>query len=210
MALQETDRRPPAGIARERETGADDAVPEPAWVPHRLSTPDGFRIRASCRLAARRSARLRRAVPTGGRRSKPSPRFFSNSDTRFPWASPSGADRRSAFPCLRAARAHGAAPPLAAAGRRRAREFRLPARSAGRFPDGAPSQSERRNRPTPARGPVRGPLDPECGGRTSGCTGGGKTRCRGCGRRSSSARRRPRSPLPRRRGDPRWPPGSPR
>ena len=36
-------------------------------------------------------------VPTRGRRSKPSPRFFWLSSARFRWASPSGADRRSAF-----------------------------------------------------------------------------------------------------------------
>ena len=54
------------------------------------------RPRASASLAMRGSARLRRAVPTGGRRSKPSPRFFFLGDARFRPPAAGCADRRSA------------------------------------------------------------------------------------------------------------------
>ena len=47
---------------------------------------------AMCGSAARRAA-----VPTGGRRSKPSPRFFFLGDVRFRGPPGRGADRRSAF-----------------------------------------------------------------------------------------------------------------
>ena len=50
--------------------------------------------------AVRDFAALRAAVPTGGRRSQPSPRFFLVGCARFRCASRSGADRRSAFPAV--------------------------------------------------------------------------------------------------------------
>ena len=55
------------------------------------------RPRPSSPSALRAFAPLRGAVPTGGRRSKPSPRFFSLSSMRFRPALRGGADRRSAF-----------------------------------------------------------------------------------------------------------------
>ena len=150
------ERRPPAGIARERETSADDTAPcqcerltpsqhrmprslplpaaaplscqagcaggpdhggfsrwgpAPArrrrangavllsrWCRPGQGSPPGF---AKCRVApsvhrTKRPSRPSAAVPTGGRRSKPSPRFLFFGDGSFA-ACGRGADRRSAF-----------------------------------------------------------------------------------------------------------------
>ena len=69
--------------------------------------------RRLCSIGIAPSARLRRAVPTGGRRSRASGSCFPTGvraetgvipelgDTRFRCALRSGADRRSAFPCRR-------------------------------------------------------------------------------------------------------------
>ena len=60
----------------------------------------------STQISGERFAALRAAVPTGGRRSKPSPRFSTIGDMRFRCAPRSGADRRS-IP-FRASLFHGA------------------------------------------------------------------------------------------------------
>ena len=99
-------RPPPAGCADRRS--AFQAVPALllGWLYAVPPTSGGLcrpevgvpsRPRASSRLAVRRSAHLRRAVPTGGRRSKPSPRFFSVGCTPFRPPPADCADRRSAF-----------------------------------------------------------------------------------------------------------------
>ena len=54
------------------------------------------RPRASAQAAVRGFAALRAAVPAGGRRSKPSPRFCSSGSTRFRGPVGRGAGRRSA------------------------------------------------------------------------------------------------------------------
>ena len=53
------------------------------------------------RISSMRFAALRAAVPTGGRRSKPSPRFFSVGDTRSRCALRSGAGLKSGGPSRR-------------------------------------------------------------------------------------------------------------
>ncbi len=60
------------------------------------------RPRDSSLSAIRGLAPLRGAVPTGGRRSKPSPRFFAVGNTWFRPAMRGGADRRSAFQAVSA------------------------------------------------------------------------------------------------------------
>ena len=60
------------------------------------------RPRDSSLSAIRGFAPLRGAVPTGGRRSKPSPRFFAVGNTWFRPAMRGGADRRSAFQAVSA------------------------------------------------------------------------------------------------------------
>ena len=71
------------------------------------------RPRASSRLAVRPLAPLRGAVPTRGRRSKPSPRFFAVGIARSRCATRSGADRRSAFQAVPALLSRLAVRPLA-------------------------------------------------------------------------------------------------
>ena len=71
----------PAGTAPPRN---GESFPPPAFGG--LCRPEAgvpSRPRASTQSAIRSSARLRRAVPAGGRRSKPSPRFNSVGDTQF-------------------------------------------------------------------------------------------------------------------------------
>ena len=71
--------------------------------PHRenwpeVGVPSG--PRASSRAASASPAALRAAVPTGGRRSKRSPRFFASSVYAARGAPRRCADRRSAFPAV--------------------------------------------------------------------------------------------------------------
>ena len=132
--------------------------------------------RAFFSVSGTQFAALRAAVPTGGRRSKPSPRFLLGRRyaVRVP-AAPSGPRKRTtgselrSLPACSGESVKGGKFPLsqdnndqselAAARRRCAREFRLPARSAGRIPDGARRCPSKRSRATPSRGPVRDPLD---------------------------------------------------
>ena len=101
------------GVSRPRGRGADRrsafqavpaillprrcAVPRPAGPLCRPEVGVPSRPRDSPSSAMCGSAARRAAVPTGGRRSKPSPRFFLLGDVRFRGPPGRGADRRSAF-----------------------------------------------------------------------------------------------------------------
>ena len=107
LGTESPSRRPPsAGCAGRRP--AFQAVPA-LQLSRRYAVPPAFgglwrpeagvpsRPRASTQSAIRSSPRLRRAVPAGGRRSKPSSRFNSVGDTQFPPPSAGCAGRRPAF-----------------------------------------------------------------------------------------------------------------
>ena len=90
FAVGDTRFRPPAARGADRRSafqavpallrGQRYAVPPACGARCRPEVGVPSRPRASSRSAVRGSARLRRAVPTGGRRSKPFPRFFAVGD----------------------------------------------------------------------------------------------------------------------------------
>ena len=95
------------GVSAERCTMTElgSTPPRPAARsgagPHRENWPEvggPSRPGTSSRSATRGLAALRAAVPTGGRRSKPSPRFLSVGATRSRCAARSGAGLKTGVP----------------------------------------------------------------------------------------------------------------
>ena len=105
---QVRDRRPPVGSARGRRARGAVLLSAMAQIGPRITAQ--IRGVQDCAIRATGDsplAALTGRVPTGGRRSKPSPRFLSVGGTPFRSPPASGADRRSAFPCLRVAPSGG-------------------------------------------------------------------------------------------------------
>ena len=92
-------RSPAAG--GEEEDGAAE-VRDPAHVGNPMGEGGVLLVARFTRVGCTSSAALRAAVPAGGRRSKPSPRFFSLGETRPPpacgWAVPAGGRRSKPSP----------------------------------------------------------------------------------------------------------------